>query len=152
MRVRRADGGTCRRADLHAYAGPHSLAGFDAHCGARHSSDGGRRRSNGAHRRSNTHTIADLSSDPDAHIIADRGSYPNAHSPANAQPDAHADTYSDAYAVAYPYTDANPRAKAVDGVRPRDLARRRGHRSRRLRGCERVGNVRVGAAQQARRR
>ena len=81
-------------------------------------------------------THADTPTDRNAHSYANTYSHANTNSRAN--------TYS--------HANTDPCAVPMDGFPARRVARRRADRPRRLRGHATIGNVRVGAPQQARRR
>lgn len=103
---------------------------------------------------------------PHAHATSNRYAHPHANPNSDCNPDSNRDAHTNVYAntdpfsytYAHPYADANrhadanPSAVPVDRVPAGLVARRRTDRPRRVRGDSTIGDVRVGAAQQARRR
>ena len=108
------------------------------------------------HRRRRSHR--EPHADPDCNPNPDRYAYP--HTNANAYPHTNANAYTNADPhrntdpdpYAYRYADTHSCPVPVDRVPAWCVAGRRADRSRRVRGHRRVGNVRMGAAQQAQRR
>ena len=102
------------------------------------------------------HCHAHLHTDayPDCNANADANSYPLADANCYAQPNPNRDSLTDTNPNSHPhgYIYANPSAVPVDRVPAGVVARWRADRPRRLRGDGDIRNVRMGAAQQARRR